>query len=146
MDNGLSKERQLQILAREKAILARKNKKRLDKEAATPIVKRPSYSKRKKKVYQPSPVVVTAWPAEPVYVMGMKQGFYQTREWRSVRYDVLKASDGKCALCGRSKQDGIVLHVDHIKPRSKYPDMELAPSNMQVLCEDCNMGKSNKDW
>jgi hypothetical protein len=41
------------------------------------------------------------------------------------------------------------MHVDHIKPRSKYPDLELSRQNLQVLCEDCNLGKSNKyedDW
>jgi len=38
-----------------------------------------------------------------------------------------------------------VLHVDHIKPRSKYPELSLTFSNLQILCEDCNFGKSNID-
>jgi 5-methylcytosine-specific restriction endonuclease McrA len=41
------------------------------------------------------------------------------------------------------------MHVDHIKPRSKYPALELAEDNLQVLCELCNIGKSNTnetDW
>jgi X-X-X-Leu-X-X-Gly heptad repeat protein len=37
------------------------------------------------------------------------------------------------------------LHVDHIKPRSLYPARALDPENLQVLCRDCNLGKSNKD-
>jgi len=44
---------------------------------------------------------------------------------------------------------GIVIHVDHIKPRSRYPELSLEIENLQVLCEDCNMGKSNvfeTDW
>ncbi|RYZ77711.1 MAG: hypothetical protein EOP05_00795 [Proteobacteria bacterium] len=36
------------------------------------------------------------------------------------------------------------MHVDHIKPRSKYPHLELEFSNLQVLCRQCNFGKSNK--
>jgi 5-methylcytosine-specific restriction endonuclease McrA len=39
--------------------------------------------------------------------------------------------------------------VDHIKPRSTHPKLALAFDNLQLLCEDCNIGKSNKcdiDW
>jgi 5-methylcytosine-specific restriction endonuclease McrA len=71
------------------------------------------------------------------------QTFYDTREWRELRWKVLRKSDMRCNACGRSRSDGIILHVDHIKPRSKYPELELVESNLQVLCEDCNIGKSN---
>jgi 5-methylcytosine-specific restriction endonuclease McrA len=69
--------------------------------------------------------------------------FYDTREWRELRWKVLRKSDMKCQACGRSRNDGIILHVDHIQPRSKFPHLELVESNLQVLCEDCNIGKSN---
>ena len=72
--------------------------------------------------------------------------FYQSKKWRSLRYRVLKKYNGCCMLCGEShKKHGIVLHVDHIKPRSKYPKLELSFENMQLLCEACNLGKSNTD-
>lgn len=71
--------------------------------------------------------------------------FYESREWRELRYSALLRNDGKCELCGAGKHDGIRLHVDHIKPRSLFPDLALSASNLQVLCEDCNLGKSNKD-
>ena len=51
-------------------------------------------------------------------------------------------------VCGASGKQ-TVLHVDHIKPRSKYPELALDPNNLQVLCKDCNLGKSNlynTDW
>jgi hypothetical protein len=35
------------------------------------------------------------------------------------------------------------LHVDHIKPVSKYPELKLEFDNLQILCENCNLGKSN---
>ena len=44
----------------------------------------------------------------------------------------------------QTKHDGAKMHVDHIKPRSKYPRLELDFDNLQVLCEDCNLGKSNR--
>lgn len=74
-----------------------------------------------------------------------REGFYQSDEWRAVRYSALARSRGCCELCGREPADGVRLHVDHIKPRSKYPDLALDPENLQVLCDDCNIGKSNTD-
>ncbi len=72
--------------------------------------------------------------------------FYKSDKWRSLRYKALSLNDGCCVLCGRSKaKHGVVLHVDHIKPRSKHPELELELSNLQILCEDCNLGKSNRD-
>lgn len=48
--------------------------------------------------------------------------------------------------CGRSKKEhGIVIHVDHIQPRSKRPELALCFENLQLLCADCNLGKSNTD-
>ncbi len=78
-----------------------------------------------------------------------KGDFYKSKEWRALRVKALNNQGRKCCLCGRSPKDGIVLHVDHIKPRSKYPELELKLRNLQILCEDCNLGKSNKyeeDW
>lgn len=71
--------------------------------------------------------------------------FYDTPEWQALRYKALRLNNGKCELCGHGKRDGAKLHVDHIKPRSLHPELELELSNLQVLCEPCNLGKSNKD-
>lgn len=71
--------------------------------------------------------------------------FYESDAWRDVRYRALKACGRRCLVCGRGPQNGAVLHVDHIKPRSLFPELELDIDNLQVLCEDCNLGKSNRD-
>lgn len=79
----------------------------------------------------------------------LKSNFYMGPKWRHVRYKALLANDGRCECCGRSKKNGVILHVDHIKPRSLFPELELELSNLQVLCEDCNMGKmawDETDW
>lgn len=68
--------------------------------------------------------------------------FFKSREWRQLRYDALKLHGRKCQCCGATPESSI-LHVDHIKPRSKYPELQLSIDNLQVLCEDCNIGKSN---
>jgi hypothetical protein len=71
--------------------------------------------------------------------------FYDTDEWRRVRYEALRLHGGKCCLCGATANGGATLHVDHIKPRSLFPELELDVNNLQVLCRDCNLGKSNLD-
>ncbi len=78
------------------------------------------------------------------------KGFYMSKEWRALRIRVMERYGCKCMMCGRSPKDhGIVIHVDHIKPKSKYPHLALDFNNLQLLCEDCNIGKSNlydTDW
>lgn len=74
--------------------------------------------------------------------------FYSTEQWRQLRYQAIKLHGGACQCCGR-KPPEVVLHVDHIKPRSLFPSLELDINNVQVLCEDCNLGKGawdQSDW
>lgn len=76
----------------------------------------------------------------------LAQNFTSTPEWRRARFEALRHSNGCCSLCGRSNREhGVILHVDHIKPKSKHPELALTLSNLQILCEDCNMGKGNRD-
>lgn len=61
---------------------------------------------------------------------------------RAMRYDVLRRDGFRCVKCGRSREDGVKLHVDHIKPVSRGGKSEMG--NLQTLCEGCNCGKGNK--
>lgn len=75
--------------------------------------------------------------------------FYQTKEWRELRYQALVKYGNNCVCCGASPKHGVSIHVDHIKPRSIYPEYALCIDNLQILCESCNVGKSNQydtDW
>ena len=60
----------------------------------------------------------------------------------TIRYQVLKRAGGKCELCGCSAKEK-PLHVDHIIPRSKRGSNDI--ENLQVLCMECNLAKSNRD-
>jgi hypothetical protein len=62
--------------------------------------------------------------------------------WR-LRFLVMRRDDFKCCVCGGSPalQPGLVLHVDHIRPWSRGGETTL--DNLQTLCEQCNIGKSN---
>ena len=89
-----------------------------------------------------SPKKKPTFEPPPTYLLGMGKEFYRTREWRDVRYKALVRFGKKCQACGET---GGYIHVDHILPRSKHPDKELSIENLQVLCEACNIGKSNTD-
>jgi hypothetical protein len=83
------------------------------------------------------------YPEAPIYRPGLPgKQFYITREWRELRYSVFKKYCRVCQCCGATDT---MFHVDHIKPRSKYPELELDFNNLQILCEACNIGKSNLD-
>lgn len=75
--------------------------------------------------------------------------FYASDEWRKLRYRALQVCGAKCQCCGASGRDGATMHVDHVKPRYKFPELELELTNLQVLCADCNIGKGawdKTDW
>lgn len=93
----------------------------------------------------PLPKTIGRPVIRPHYRAGMgSTEFYSCWEWKTLRYEVLREFGPKCMLCGDFGN-----HIDHIKPRSKFPALELVRSNLQVLCEACNVGKSSiytDDW
>jgi hypothetical protein len=70
------------------------------------------------------------------------ESFYTQPAWLKLRYEAFKINGRACQVC-RSTE--VKLHVDHIKPRSKYPELALDINNLQILCEPCNLGKGNWD-
>jgi hypothetical protein len=71
--------------------------------------------------------------------------FLQSPAWRRLRSQVLERWGHQCQRCGRTPQDGIIINVDHIKPRRDFPELALEFDNCQVLCDVCNHGKGNSD-
>ena len=75
-----------------------------------------------------------------------KDKFLSSWEWRTLRYKVLAMYDRRCMCCGACPDDGrTVLHVDHIKPRHRFPHLSLEIDNLQLLCGACNQGKGAWD-
>lgn len=72
--------------------------------------------------------------------------FLSTYEWRTIRMEAIILHGSKCQCCGASpKTSNVVINVDHIKPRLKFPKLALDINNLQVLCNVCNQGKGNWD-
>ena len=60
-----------------------------------------------------------------------------------LRFRVLARDHFKCCCCGKSPatNPSVELHVDHIFPWSKGG--ETVKENLQTLCSECNLGKSD---
>jgi len=62
--------------------------------------------------------------------------------WR-LRALVLMRDGATCRMCGARPENGAKLHVDHIVPWAKGGQTVL--DNLQVLCEQCNIGKRDSE-
>jgi 5-methylcytosine-specific restriction endonuclease McrA len=98
------------------------------------------------------------WPAEEVAVMVRVAGamekcsrkkragprvsdqFVKSPEWKAVRASAIDLYGPICMKCGAESE----IQVDHIKPKSKYPELALELSNLQILCWPCNKEKWHK--
>lgn len=67
--------------------------------------------------------------------------FLSTSEWRELKKLVYQTYENKCMKCGCLEK----LHVDHIKPSSKYPELINKFTNLQILCSTCNISKGNRN-
>ena len=72
--------------------------------------------------------------------------FYSSPEWNMLRRQVIKQKGRVCAECGRKIKRNDDVTVDHIKPRSKYPDLALVIDNLRVLCRSCNSRKGDREF
>ncbi|QNN24347.1 HNH endonuclease [Planctomycetales bacterium ZRK34] len=70
--------------------------------------------------------------------------FYTCAAWRKLRALKLKRQP-LCEQCDREGRTTLATVVDHMTPRSKRKDLELAWSNLQSLCERCHNVKTAKE-
>jgi 5-methylcytosine-specific restriction endonuclease McrA len=91
-----------------------------------------------KQVYHKTPISEESQRRVKLY----GESFYTSEDWLRARYSAFKRYGRKCCVCGAENTE---LHVDHIKPRSLHPELELDIDNLQIMCRDCNIGKKNTD-
>lgn len=89
-------------------------------------------------------------PAQPEMLVHEKSSFvprdlreelFSDPMYKVVRAAVLRRAPW-CSMCGR-RPPHVVLNVDHIIPLTVNWERRMDPNNLQVLCADCNQGKSN---
>jgi hypothetical protein len=70
------------------------------------------------------------------------------KSWLGGRYTYFKnkaliRDNYTCQKCGFSDKN--IMIVDHIKPKSIYPELELDINNLMTLCPNCNATKTLND-
>lgn len=61
--------------------------------------------------------------------------------YKKWRVEVMERDNFTCQFCSKRGGD---LHVDHIKPFSKFPDLRMEISNGRTLCVPCH--KKTDTW
>ena len=74
--------------------------------------------------------------------------FYSSSEWIHIRDEYLKKQPKEsgyyqCSYCKEYILNDDVT-VDHVKPRSKYPELGLDIKNLAIACRPCNSTKGNR--
>jgi len=64
-----------------------------------------------------------------------------TDKWFKKR--VLKRDNHTCQICGL--KDDEIMVMDHIKPKSIYPELRHEITNLQTLCPNCHARKTNAE-
>ncbi|MDR0909365.1 MAG: HNH endonuclease [Spirochaetaceae bacterium] len=54
-----------------------------------------------------------------------------------------KSTSGKCMYCESKIDHNSFAHVEHIKPKAKYPELEFVWDNLGYSCERCNNYKGD---
>lgn len=60
--------------------------------------------------------------------------------WKKARYLALLRDSFQCVECSATSQ----LSVDHIQPLETHFELAYQLSNLQTLCHDCHVIKTNK--
>jgi hypothetical protein len=74
--------------------------------------------------------------------------FYNSRGWKRCRYGFLREWRSLCdpvCMCCRVSEQTKLLNVDRILPLKNNWFLRYDWNNLQVLCEDCNIGKGSTD-
>lgn len=108
---------------------------------------KPKQAKSPKPKPQARVIQVVTTPANVLPSITREQAteFYESREWKTVRYKAIRRAKGVCETCGAAPGNGIYLNIDHIKPLRFFWSLRLDLENLQCLCSDCNTGKGNWD-
>ena len=71
--------------------------------------------------------------------------FYDSKEWKSLRYQVLLEAGFLCVIC---LEDGMYSEAtigDHIIPTRVRWDLRLEKENVQAVCFECHNQKTFQD-
>ena len=85
--------------------------------------------------------------------------FYKSKKWKKLALATKVKRGFRCECCGftpqaswkpkwlrRWAEDSNYIVTDHIKSVKNHWDLRLDPRNLQVLCNNCNLGKGSNNY
>ena len=84
-------------------------------------------------------------PSEVAKLAADADKFYNSRRWKALRFATLVKNEKRFGVitCEKCLHTTGPWHCDHINPRSTHPEQALDEDNVRILCEDCNVGRSD---
>ena len=66
---------------------------------------------------------------------------------KEIRNYYRQKQKGLCSFCKNelSVSSALNCHVEHIAPKAKYPHFIFTPTNLCVICSDCNTNKRDQE-
>jgi uncharacterized protein (TIGR02646 family) len=79
------------------------------------------------------------------YIRRVDSGDAKFAPWRNsdIVSSLTGETYGKCAYCEAIISDVAPAHVEHIKPKSKRPDLVVDWQNLTLACPNCNSAKGD---
>jgi|SRR3990167_6301904 len=74
---------------------------------------------------------------------GENHYYWKGGKWKYIKRLVLIRDNFTCQICGMREDE--IMVVDHIKPKSVFPELELESSNLIVLCPNCHARKTIRE-
>jgi 5-methylcytosine-specific restriction endonuclease McrA len=74
---------------------------------------------------------------KPLRKKTTREMFYRSTEWKQARELCFKVHGRKCYKCSKAANQ-----IDHVFPRSKFPELALEQSNLRPICWPCNRRKA----
>ena len=68
----------------------------------------------------------------------MIQKFYNSKEWRKKRDEILARSNGLCVICWLLGRVRSATSVHHIKKLREHFELRLDNNNLIAVCRDCH--------
>lgn len=139
LSQGFPEDQVIRIFAKEIHRLTKNRKKIRTIERLETSLKRVELSLKKEKVKNNSIGFKITNKKDELFALANTSAeyFYRTKTWKQFRFYAFSKKEKVCCKCNSTKD----LQLDHIQPRSIYPEKAFTLENVQILCKECNFGK-----
>lgn len=87
--------------------------------------------------------ICIAWNKGLPGLKGSKNGAWKGTDDKYWRNKAKERDNDTCQECGLREPE--IMEVDHIKPKSKFPELRYKLENLKTLCPNCHKRKTIKE-